>query len=168
MSDGETQWKTVQTLVTRVEALEATITQLRRALGGGSGGKTFGAVADDAELDSRFGDPQIQRDPSEKYWKGESWVNMQMSQCPADYLDAFAQYKEACAWMNEQKGDHAKAKYVAYDRKDAARARGWAKRIREGRVVQSGERPPAAVPKGGDEVPADYAAGFGSDDEIPF
>jgi hypothetical protein len=94
-------------------------------------------VADDADLDSQYGDEEIKRMPSEKYWQGADFAGSVMSACPADFLDAFAKYKDACAYMNEKSGDEAKAKYIGYDRKSARRARGWSARVKSGKVVQT-------------------------------
>lgn len=117
----------------RVAALEMTLKRVIAAFGGAPQGGA--AVADDADLDSKYGDPPVKRDPSAKYWTGASMVGRTLSECPPDYLDAFARYKDACAYANEKEGDPDKAKYVGYDRKDAARARGWAARMRSGRIA---------------------------------
>lgn len=85
-------------------------------------------VASDADLDAKYGDPDIRRDP--KFWTGASCVGRRMSQCTPDYLDGFAKYKDASATANEKEGDPARAKYIGYDRKDAKLARGWARRLR--------------------------------------
>jgi hypothetical protein len=98
--------------------------------GGGAGGE----VASDADLDGKYGDEEIRRDPTAKYWDGESYAGCRMSECPSDYLDAYAKYKDACAFMNAKEGKEDKAKYVGYDRKSAVRARGWAARVRAGKV----------------------------------
>lgn len=93
---------------------------------------TAGEIADDADLDSKYGNEDIRRDPSAKYWSGDSSVGKKMSECDANYLDAYAKYKDACAYANEKEGNAEKAKYIGYDRKSARRARGWAKRVRDG------------------------------------
>lgn len=89
-------------------------------------------VASDSDLDGKYGNEEIRKDPSGKYWNGDSFKGKRMSECSAEYLEAFAKYKDACAYMNEKSGDEAKAKYIGYDRKSAARARGWAKRVSDG------------------------------------
>lgn len=109
-----------------------------------------GSRPDDADLDGPYGDPDVRRDPSEKYWTGASLVGRKFSACPTDYLHAMARWLEARAYMTEKEGDPQKQKYVAYQRKDAARARGWAKR-NEGKVAPVQQ------------------TGFGDDDDsIPF
>ena len=143
-----------------VRVLRALASGLLKATGGGS---PAGEVADDADLDGKFGDEPLRKDPTAKYWTGPSCVGQRMSECPPDYLDALAKYKDACAFMNEKNGDTAKAKYIEYDRRDAKRARGWAKRIRAGWKASSAP-PRAAAPPA--EMP-DYGA---PDDggELPF
>lgn len=100
------------------------------------------AVASDSDLDSQYGDPQIKgKDP--RNWKGPTMRGRKYSECPPEYLDMVA---ELCDW---QAGEAAKkdertaaGKPVAdYRRKDAARARGWAARIRAGKVQQAPSGP---------------------------
>ncbi len=87
-----------------------------------------------ADISGPYGDPEIRKDPSVKHWSGESFAGKKMSQCPADYLNAFARWKDACVYMKtkelEKLTDAAAiadvTKYAGYDRKDAARARAWA------------------------------------------
>jgi len=114
-----------------------------------------GEIANDVDLDGKFGNEPIKRDPSKKYWDGDSFVGKFMNECTAEYLDAMAKYKDACAFMNEKEGNPEKAKYAGYDRRSASRARGWAKRIREG------FRAPVST---SDDLFSDGA----SDPDIPF
>lgn len=132
-----------------------------QSAGGGSRG---GAVASEAELDGQYGDPEVRRDPSSKYWPGQSYAGRRLSECPADYLDAYAKYKDACAWANDKDGGEKKKKYAEYDRRDAARARGWAARLR------AGWKPKTTTGGGRPLTDDDYDdGGFGGDsDEIPF
>ncbi len=121
-----------------------------------SGGAGGGDIANDQELDSAYGDPVVRKDPNK--WREESYVGAKYSECTPDYLDAMAKYKDACAYANEKEGNPAKAKYIAYDRRDAARARGWAMRLRSGWKPSSGGAAPVS-----DE---DYDDG--ADSDIPF
>lgn len=91
-----------------------------------------GEVADDFDLDGKYGDEDIRKMPSVKYWKGDDFTGRKMSETTVEFLAAFAKYKDACAYMNEKSGDAEKSKYIAYDRKSAKRARGWAKRLGDG------------------------------------
>jgi hypothetical protein len=127
-------------IVKRIDA------KLNAAKAGGEG-----EVASDADLDSQYGDETIKRDPSAKYWKGGTLAGLRMSECPADYLLAYAKYKDACAFMNAKEGKEEKAKYVGYDRKSAARARGWAARVRDGKVAPKSQ--PLAPLHEDDDVP---------------
>jgi len=87
-----------------------------------------------ADIDGPYGDPDIRKDPSPKHWSGASHAGKKMSQCPADYLNAFAKWKDACVYMKTKELDKLTepqaiadtTKYAGYDRKDAARARAWA------------------------------------------
>lgn len=90
-------------------------------------------VASDAELDSRFGDQEVKvipRDFADKRYKGRK-----MSECPLALLDQLASMYDYFADSAEKKNEMtAKGKPVAdYKRRDAALARGWAKRIRDGK-----------------------------------
>lgn len=93
-----------------------------------SGSGAGGGVASERELDSEHGDPIIRKDPPR--WSGESFVGAHYSEATPEYLDDLASFNDWKASKNE--GVEAKKKYAAYDRRDAARARGWAARLRAG------------------------------------
>lgn len=125
-----------------------------------TGGGAGGGVASERELDSEHGDPIIRKDPPR--WSGESFVGCHYSQTTPEYLDEVAGFKDWQASKND--GVEAKKKYAAYDRKDAARARGWAARMR------AGWKPPRANGAAGNGQAAndeDYDDG-GYGDEVPF
>lgn len=130
--------KLVAEQASRIEALERVIGGLAAVFGGGGAD-----VADDDELDGKYGDPVVKKDPTTNYWKGQSFLNKHLSECSPEYLDAFAKYRDVCAKMKEKDGTEAKKKYAAFDRRDAARARGWARRLRSGWVapIASGSTP---------------------------
>ncbi len=117
-------------LVIDVAVIKAIVT--RGGPGGGGSSTAEGRVATDAELDAKYGNEPIRRNPSGKYWSGASYEGKRLSACPPEYLDALAEYKDACVYMNEKSGDPSKAKYAGYDRRDASLARGWARRLRAG------------------------------------
>lgn len=128
--------------MSQLDRIEALLVSIDKRMASGAAqtaakSSSGGAVAADADLDSQWGNEPIKKMPSAKYWQGDDFTGSVMSECPADFLDAFAKYKEACAYMNDKAGDETKAKYAGYDRKSAARARGWAQRIRAGKVVQT-------------------------------
>jgi len=98
-------------------------------------------AADDSDLDGQYGDPVVKKDPPK--WEGQSFVGCKFSECSAEYLDNVAGFKMWQAGKEEAKekaGDEAAGKKAWYARKDASRAAGWARRIREGYT------PPAAAP----------------------
>ena len=87
------------------------------------------AEATDADLDGQYGDPIVRaKDP--KDWTGAPQLGKKFSECPADYLDLVAARLD---YFNTTLGDDADDKKKrGYNTRDAARARGWAKRIRAG------------------------------------
>ena len=97
-------------------------------------GRAQKAVASDRELDSKYGNPEVKFNPRD--WTGSSYKNCRMSECPADFLELLAETFDYFAVQAAAKNELTdKGKPVAdYKRMDAARARGWAKRVKEGRV----------------------------------
>jgi hypothetical protein len=81
-------------------------------------------VAPDSDLDGQYGDEEVRKDPPR--WKGAPTAPCRMSECSPDYLDELAEFFDFKAGRPRT----GKEKYVAYDRKSAARARGWAARKR--------------------------------------
>lgn len=93
------------------------------------------AVASDRDLDGKYGDPIVKFKPRD--WTGPEFKNRRFSECPPEFLDQLAQ---AFDWFAEQAEARRemtdRGKPVAdYKRQDAARARGWAKRVRDGKHV---------------------------------
>lgn len=132
------------------------------------------SVASDADLDGQYGNEPYRFDPKEKYWEGDSFIGCRPSECSVDYLDAQAKYLDACAFMARKNGDDKKA---GYKEKDAARARGWAKRLRGGWGGDSANAAPRRESSngGGGGAPRQPVGGFSdeseyapSDDDIPF
>jgi hypothetical protein len=109
--------------------------------------------ASDAELDGKFGDPVIRKDPPR--WQGSSYEGRKYSATTPEYLDSLAGLLEWKASKNEAEGDPARAKFIAFDRRDARLARGWARRLRA--------RGTTATP-----APTAEQGGFDADDDIPF
>lgn len=94
---------------------------------------TVPAIAPDSDLDGQWGNPVVKaKDP--KDWTGESQLGKPFSECPPDYLDLVASRLDYFADKAEAEGAVTSAgKPVApYNRRDASRARGWAKRLRAG------------------------------------
>jgi hypothetical protein len=114
-------------------------------------------IADDRDLDSQYGDPVVKFMPRD--WTGDSYKGRKFSECPANLLDMIAETFDYFAEQAERTNETTTSgKPVApYKRKDAARARGWAKRVREGKV-------PAGVGAGsGEGWPDDEFPPTGSD-----
>ncbi len=104
-----------------------------------------GAVATDADLDSKWGDPDVRKDPPR--WKGKSFEGKKYSQTAPEFLDELAGFLDWQAVKNDEKAAAMKAagddkgfadqtKYARYSRTDAGRARGWGARMRSGKVGQ--------------------------------
>lgn len=91
-------------------------------------------VADDRDLDGQYGDPVLKFTPRD--WTGDPYKDRKFSECPADLLDLVAETLDYFAKKAEEKGEKTSGgKDVApFKRLDAARARGWAARVRAGRV----------------------------------
>lgn len=107
------------------------------------GGK---AVASDRDLDGQYGNPEVRlRDP--KDWSGPTMKGRRFSTCPPEYLDLIAERCEFFATKDDEKGEKTPkgVPRSKYHRADAARARGWAARLR------AGWTPPAAGAAGGGE-----------------
>ena len=90
------------------------------------------AVADDRDLDSQYGDEELRFTPRD--WTGEPCKGRRMSDCPAELLEIMAASFDFFAKKNNEKGlkdDKGRPKSF-YDKRSAARARGWAARKRNG------------------------------------
>lgn len=119
----------------RIAALEAKLAAIGAVFTGNAED-----VADDFELDGKYGNEPIRKDPSAKFWTGAPHVGRRFSECDPAYLDAFAKWKSVCARMKRKEAASATTprkredseKFAGFDERDAARARGWAKRLRAG------------------------------------
>ena len=140
----------------------------------GAGAPGGGAVASDRDLDGQYGNPDIRADP--KDWTGPSFKKRPMKECPAEFLDLYAEMKDYFGRKADENGDTTdkgvpKSKYEFLD---AARARGWAARIRSGRHTPP---PTAAAPSagwagdsagGGWGAAPDTTSPAPDEDDIPF
>jgi len=90
-------------------------------------------IAPDSDLDSPHGDPIIKA-KSPRDWNGPSMEGKRLSECPPAYLNLLAQRFDYFAEKAETEGALASnGKPLApYNRRDAARARGWMQRLRNG------------------------------------
>jgi hypothetical protein len=101
-------------------------------------------VASDKDLDSKYGDPIIKFNPRD--WTGRPYKGMPMSECPPEFLDLAAETLDYFASQAEAKNEQtSKGKPAApFKRADAARARGWAQRLRKKAGKVNGNHAPAA------------------------
>lgn len=135
-------------------------------------------IAPDSDLDSQYGDPVIKAaDPRD--WTGPSQKGKRFSECSSEYLEMVASRLDFFAEKEEREGKTSSTgKLVApYTRRDAARARGWAKRMREGFAPRAGNgHEQASVPtQWANDAEASMAAASPwntgpqpGDDDIPF
>lgn len=101
-------------------------------------------LASDRDLDGSHGNPEIKFMPRD--WSGENCKGRPMSECPAAFLDMLAETLDYFAQKAEESDEKYNGKPVApYKRADAARARGWAKRIRDGKVTPAAATKPGAT-----------------------
>jgi hypothetical protein len=138
-------------LMRLVKSTHAIVTRLEKQAASSSSPGV--EIADDFDLDGQYGNEVIRKSPSARYWAGDDHTGARMSECSAEFLEAYARYKDACAFMaaKEAKTKPEKEKYVGYDKKSAARARGWVKRIKAGTVRPVALR--AVPPPGDDDIP---------------
>lgn len=119
-------------------ALLKSIDQSLRALVAIHRGKTIreerAKPADDKDLDGPHGDPVLKAKNPRDY-VGPSMVGRKMSECPPEYLDLLADRYDYFASMQDVETPEG-AKKAHYNKLDAARARGWALRIRSGKHQQ--------------------------------
>lgn len=157
-----------------LKSIDATLKRIEKALGASS---SVAAVASDRDLDSQYGDPTVGFSPRD--WRGPAFKGRKFSACAPEFLDMLAETLDYLAGKAAEKNElTAGGKSVAdYKRKDAARARGWAKRIRAG--IAPGT--PVAATPGPRRIPPTWATDTdtnatgpvddipdGADDENPF
>lgn len=102
-----------------------------------------GAVASDRDLDGQYGNPEVRTDP--KRWNGPTFKGRRYSECSPEFLDVLAEFLEWQGQQSDRKNERTNNNKPVgdYRRQDAARARGWAKRIREGKVQQPQRETPS-------------------------
>jgi hypothetical protein len=86
-----------------------------------------GLFASDRELDSQYGDPVVKF--SIRDWHGTSYVGKKYSECAPEFLEMLA---ERLSYSAAHPKEGAPEKYAEFDKKNAQRARSWARRIRRG------------------------------------
>ena len=100
-----------------------------------------GAIADARDLDGPYGNPEIRRDPPR--WMGPSFAGRRFGDATPEYLESLAMFFDWKARESEKKdervrGGGLKSKFI---RLDAARARGWRKRLLEGSAAPGAAKP---------------------------
>jgi len=136
------------------------LVDIRDALRAGNGAARQApapVVASDHDLDSPKGNPPAKKMPRD--WSGPDFKGKKLSECPPELLDMLAERQDYFAEQEDLKKEvdaHGGPK-SKWSRLDAARMRGWAKRIRAGWK-------PAARPSFDDDFPVDTP----DDDQIPF
>jgi hypothetical protein len=143
------------------------------------------------DLSDRYADFTIRKSPPQWLQSGgHDFAGQPISTTSPEFCDAIASFLDWQASKDEEQGKtyvNAKGVTVApavYARKDAARARAWATRLRENRRtpvaapgawatrLRENRRTPVAAPGPRRQSPAAPAqptfGDYGSDDEIPF
>lgn len=125
---------------TRLGALEGAATTPAPAAAMAVNTSTVNEIADDSDLDGPYGNPEIRKDPPR--WTGPSFAGAKFSDATPEYLDSLAGFLEWKAKESDKKNEMANngKPRSGYLRKDAARARGWRKRILESKS-RGGARP---------------------------
>lgn len=144
-----------QEVLDTLRSIDSHLAALVRHFGAGIQGQSHApsgmpdvpAIASAADLDSKYGDPEVKA-KSPRDWTGETQQGKRFSQCPAEYLDMVADRLDYFAGREED------PKKARYNRIDASRARGWAQRKRAGWT--------APVDAGG--FPSDNGAQVAEDD----
>lgn len=115
------------------------------AMGGassGAGGVVEGELATDDDLDGKYGDPEVRRDPPR--WAGPSFAGRRYSETSPEFLECIAGFLDWAAGQAESKGEVTTSGQprAPYLRRDAARARGWRARMLAGGGGHVGGRTP--------------------------
>lgn len=118
-----------QEAIDLLRSIDASLKQLLAQSRGPAGPK---AIASDRDLDGKWGNPELKFNPRD--WTGPSHKGRKFSECPPELLDLVAEtfdYFARKADENNERTDRGKP-VAEFKRADAARARGWAKRMRTG------------------------------------
>lgn len=122
-------------ILTEAQALSAQVARLETAVRAAIGQAPHAVhappqIADDADLDSQWGNPQVRKNPPR--WQGQDCTGLHYADCPPEFLDTLAGFLDWQAGKADEKNEMANngKPRSTYLRKDAARCRGWAARIR--------------------------------------
>lgn len=122
-------------LLQTLEAINARLSRIEAKLGAPPATTSRTPdVADASDLDGKWGDEDIKFMPRD--WVEPDFTGMKMSQCSVEFLEAYAKMKD---WQAERDASQGKVTSsgkptAPFNRKSAARARGWAQRMRTGAV----------------------------------
>ena len=92
--------------------------------------RALGLFVSDADLDKPRGNIKVGFDP--RNWRGPSHKGKRASDCSPEFLEAYA---EALLWMSEHPKPDADPKKAGFNRTDSARARSWARRLRQAKAA---------------------------------
>lgn len=124
-----------------LQSIDASLKTLVQGMSVKPTARTTADTVKPVSLDGPYGNPTVKkRDPRD--WTGMTMVGRTFSDCPPEYLDMVADREIYFASKADEAGEKdANGRPKSYwNHQDAARARGWAARIR------SGEHTPAAEP----------------------
>lgn len=158
----EQQQSTGEIMIALLRSIDASL----KVIAGSVKARAAKTVATDRDLAGQYGDPQVRL--TVRDWTGPSMKGRRMSECPPEFLDLLAETLDYIGDKEEREGKTYNDKPTApYKRQDAARARGWAQRMRSGRMpVPQVEAAPTSVL---DESALGFAeSGFeeASDDDV--
>ena len=98
----------------------------------------------DADLDGPHGDPEVKYPP--KDWPGDDYAGRPLSRTSSSFCKRMGDLWDWQAGKDEVSGDEKKVKNARYKRLDAARARGWAARLKAREDASGGEVGPDEIP----------------------
>lgn len=135
--------------------------------------RSSGPIASAADLDGQHGNPTVRFDP--RAWKGSSFKGRTYSECDPEFLETLAESLDYSAGHPKP----GKEQYAKNDARDAARARGWAERLRKsggGGNASRGGAPRQAQAPSHDDNASDtdggggegYVGDYGGGDDLPF
>lgn len=141
----------------------AALLEAGRLMGGSAPTGEAGRVATDAELDAENGDPVIKIELKGKY-VGPQFKGKRLSQATPAYLAAYAETKDYFA-DNPKQG---KERYAKDDRREAALARGWVRRLRANATPTPTPTNGASTQPTSEQTPGDGDGGFSATDDDDF
>ena len=152
---GAEPQSTGEIMIALLKSIDASLKVLATAVRA----KATKTAAGDRDLDGKYGNPQVRL--TVRDWTGEPMKGRRFSECPPEFLDILAETFDWLGDKEEREGTTYNGKPTAqYKRQDAARARGWAKRIREGKVVLPPAPEPSTFGQEDDTVPFGQDEGF--------